>query len=121
HYRQPINWTEAGLREAKRTLDHWHEVSGDAAPGMMCADVLNPLANDLNTPKALAAMDELRAEAAKGSKGAAACLRTSAQLLGLLQQTGVVWSQWRPASLKLDEAKIKALIDARNAARKAKD
>ncbi|MGH6801293.1 MAG: cysteine--tRNA ligase, partial [Methylocella sp.] len=27
HYRQPLNWTEAGLREAKRMLDHWYELT----------------------------------------------------------------------------------------------
>ena len=33
HYRQPINWTAAGLREAKRTLDHWYALTADTAPG----------------------------------------------------------------------------------------
>jgi cysteinyl-tRNA synthetase len=121
HYRQPINWTEAGLREAKRTLDHWYEVAGDAPPGLMCADTVDGLADDLNTPKALAALHELRGEAAKGAKGAAACLKASAQLFGLLQQSRAEWSAWRPRSLQIDEAKIVLLIDARNAARKAKN
>jgi cysteinyl-tRNA synthetase len=121
HYRQPINWTEAGLREAKRTLDHWYEVSADAAPGMMCADVLESVADDLNTPKTIAALHELRGEAAKGAKGAASSLKASAQLLGLLKETPAQWAQWRPASLQLDEAKIRTLIEARNAARKEKN
>ncbi len=121
HYRQPINWTEAGLRDAKRTLDHWYEVSAEAAPGMMCADTLDALSDDLNTPRAIAALHELRSEAAKGAKGAASCLKASARQLGLLQQTSARWSEWRPASFKLDEAKIMQLVDARNAARKSKD
>ena len=25
HYRQPINWTVAGLREAQKNLDHWYD------------------------------------------------------------------------------------------------
>src|SRR5262249_54808237 len=95
HYRQPINWTEAGLREAKRTLDHWYEVSADAVPGMMCADVLDALGDDLNTPKAIAGLHELRAEAAKGAQGAAASLRASAQMLGLLHQPAASWAEWR--------------------------
>jgi cysteinyl-tRNA synthetase len=121
HYRQPINWTEAGLREAKRTLDHWYAVTADVAPGMTCADALDALADDLNTPKALAALHELRGEAAKGSKGAAACLKASAQVIGVLQHTSSDWAAWRPKSLAVDDAKIKSFIDARNAARKAKD
>jgi cysteinyl-tRNA synthetase len=121
HYRQPINWTEAGLREAKRTLDQWYALTADVEPGMTCADTLDALADDLNTPKALAALHELRGEAAKGSKGAAACLKASAQMIGVLQNTSSEWTAWRPKSMAVDDAKIKGFIDARNAARKARD
>jgi cysteinyl-tRNA synthetase len=121
HYRQPMNWTETGLRESKRTLDHWYALTADASPGLLCADVLDALADDLNTPKAIAALHELRGEAAKGRAPAAACLKASAQMLGLLRHTAVEWSTWRPASLAIDEARIDSLIAARNAARKAKN
>jgi len=121
HYRQPINWSEASLREAKRILDHWYALTAGVAPGMICADTLDALADDLNTPKALAALHELRAAAAKGSRPAAACLKASAQLLGVLQQTSADWAAWRPKSLALDDGKIKGFIEARNAARKARD
>jgi cysteinyl-tRNA synthetase len=121
HYRQPINWTEAGLRESKRILDHWHQLTADVPSGMLCADALGALDDDLNTPKAIAALHELRSEAAKGAKGAAACLKASARAMGLLQMSAAEWAAWRPASLTLDEAKIKSLVEARNGARKAKD
>src|SRR5437016_7001727 len=74
HYRQPINWSEAGLREAQRTLDHWYQLTADVAPGMLCADVVDALSDDLNTPKALAALPPLRPEAAKRARSAAAYL-----------------------------------------------
>jgi cysteinyl-tRNA synthetase len=121
HYRQPINWTSTGLAEAKRTLDHWYQLAGDAQPGMLCADVVDALADDLNTPKALAAFHELRSEAAKGSAGAAACLKASAQLMGLLQHGAAEWAAWRPAGVAIDEARVDRLIAERNAARKAKN
>jgi cysteinyl-tRNA synthetase len=121
HYRQPINWTEAGLREAKRTLDHWYALTADVAAGIGRADVLNALTDDLNTPSALTALHELRSEAAKGNKRAAASLKVSAQLLGVLQHTPSEWSAWRPKSLAIDDNKIETLIDARNAARRAKN
>jgi cysteinyl-tRNA synthetase len=121
HYRQPINWTASGLGEAKRTLDHWNQLTANAAPGMLCADVVDALADDLNTPKALAAFHELRSEAAKGSAGAAASLKASAQLMGLLQHSASDWAAWRPPSLAIDEARVESLIAARNAARKTKD
>ncbi|MGC1467096.1 MAG: cysteine--tRNA ligase [Pseudolabrys sp.] len=121
HYRQPINWTVAGLREAQRALDHWYAITGDAAPGYLCADALDALADDLNTPKAFAALHELRSEAAKGAKPAAACLKASAQFIGLMQKPAAEWAAFRPESLAIDESKVASLIDARNAARNAKD
>jgi cysteinyl-tRNA synthetase len=122
HYRQPMNWTEKGLAEARRTLDHWYALTRDAAANSpLCADAMEALADDLNTPKALAALHELRSEAAKGSRGAAACLKASARLMGLLQQRHVDWARWRPASMKVDEREVERLIAARNAARKAED
>lgn len=122
HYRQPTNWTEKGLEDARRTLDHWYELTADAPSGSpLCADVLQALEDDLNTPQAIAALHALRSEAAKGSKPAAACLKSSAQLMGLLQLNQDEWKAWRPASLSIDEHKVQTLIAARNAARKAKD
>jgi cysteinyl-tRNA synthetase len=122
HYRQPINWTEHGLAEAKRTLDHWYELTADAAEGApLCADVLEALEDDLNTPQAIAALHALRSETAKGARPAAACLRASARLMGLLQLDAAAWKAWRPPALAIDEAKVEALIAARNAARRVRN
>jgi cysteinyl-tRNA synthetase len=121
HYRQPINWTMTGLREAQKTLDHWYGLVADVAPGLLCADALAALGDDLNTPKALAALHELRTEAAKGSKPAAASLKASGQVFGLLQNSAAAWSAFRPASVAIDEVKIADLIEARSAARRAKN
>ena len=79
------------------------------------------MADDLNTPKAVTSLHELRGEAAKGSKAAASSLKACAQLLGLLQKTAAEWARFRPASLQIDENKVTALIAARNAARQVKD
>ena len=121
HYRQPQNWTATALRESQRTLDHWYELTADAAVGMMCSDVIGALADDLNTPKAIASLHELRAEAAKGQKAASASLKASAQFVGLLQQPAAQWASFRPASIALDENKVTTLIAARNAARQARN
>ncbi len=120
-YRQPINWTVTGLREAQKNLDHWYSLTANLQPGYLCADALDALMDDLNTPKALAALHVLRDEAVKGSKAAAACLKASAQLLGVLQGSAETWASFRPASITIDDAKVKDLINARNAARKSKD
>ena len=121
-YRQPLPWTEKAIADARRTLDHWYELTADAPDGApLCADVLEALEDDLNTPQAIAALHALRAEAAKGAKPAAACLKASARLMGLLQLDAAAWKAWRPAALAIDEARVEALIAARHAARKAKD
>ena len=121
HYRQPLNWTTNALRESQRTLDHWHELAAGAAPGILSADVTDALADDLNTPKAIASLHELRTEAAKGDTGACGSLKASAQLIGLLQQAAEQWANFRPASIAIDENKVTSLIAARNAARQAKN
>ena len=121
HYRQPMNWTLSGLRESQKSLDHWYKLTGDSAPGYLCADAVDALLDDLNTPKAFAAMHELRGEAAKGAKPAAAALKASAQLIGLLQLPPAQWLGFRPASATVDENKVVSLIEARNSARKAKN
>ncbi len=120
-YRQPINWTVSGLRDAQKNLDNWVALTGDSTPGYLCADALDALLDDLNTPKAFVALHELRGEAVKGAKPAAACLKASAQLLGLLQVSASDWASFRPASITIDEGKVVNLIEARNAARKAKN
>ena len=120
-YRQPINWTIAGLREAQKNLDHWYDLTADVEPGYLCADALGALLDDLNTPKAFAALHDLRGEAAKGVKPAAASLMASAQLIGLLQLPATKWATFRPASLSIDENKVISLIEARTAARAEKN
>ena len=120
-YRQPINWTVAGLREAQKNLDHWYDLTADAEPGYLCADALGALLDDLNTPKAFAALHDLRGEAAKGVKPAAASLKASAQLIGLLQLPATKWAAFRPASLSIDENKVVSLVEARTAARAEKN
>jgi cysteinyl-tRNA synthetase len=121
HYRQPINWTHTGLREAQKALDHWYALTADVAPGHLSEDALEALADDLNTPRAFAALHELRADASKGATDRAASLKATAQLIGLLQHDAQDWASFRPASVAVDEAAVTAMIDARTAARAAKN
>jgi len=121
HYRQPMNWTLAGLREAQKNLEHWYGLTDDATPGYLCADTVDALLDDLNTPKAFAALHELRGEAAKGAKPAAASLKASAQLIGLLQLSQGQWTAFRPESAAVDETKVVSLIEARDTARRTKN
>jgi cysteinyl-tRNA synthetase len=121
HYRQPLNWTREGMKEAWRILDHWQDLTADAEPGLACADTQAALEDDLNTPKAIASLHELRAAAARGARGAAASLKASAQMIGLLEVPAADWRAWRPSTLDIDETTVEQLIVARTEARKCKN
>ena len=124
HYRQPLNWTAEGVREAKAILDRWYKVTagaGDVTGDDVPADVAAALLDDFNTPQALAVMHGFNSEAQKGSEDAARALKASGQLLGLFGQSAEEWAAWRPQSSAIDDAQVEDMIAARNAARKAKD
>ena len=108
-------------RGAKDTRSLVHTDRRRFAGGSLCADALDALIDDLNTPKALAALHELRGEAVKGAKPAAACLKASAQLIGVLQESADAWAAFRPASVAVNETEVTKLIMARNVARKEKN
>jgi cysteinyl-tRNA synthetase len=121
HYRQPIDWTLKALEEAESTIDTWYEIVGDAGPGVFCADVTNALLDDLNTPRAIAALHELRRPASEGSPGARASLRVGANMLGLLTRTAQDWIGQQQRLIKVDREIVDERISAREAARKAKN
>ena len=79
HYGKPMDWTDTKAREAEKTLRKWREISAAAdAPGTVDVAVVKALGEDLNTAGAITALHGL------ASKGDAAGLRASAELLGLL-------------------------------------
>ena len=111
HYRQPLDFTREGLREAKRTLDRWYRVAGGAtADGEAAGGVIAALHDDLNTPQAVAALH--------GMTGDPGRLLAGADMLGLLRQDADNW--FRDETLG-PSAGIEALLDQRVIAREAKD
>ncbi len=123
HYAKPFNWTQDGVRDAKKTLDQWYAVTADVDPSVVDAEIVAALADDLNTPKAIARLHALRALAAQGDKDAAAGLKASLQeLFGLVLQDPAAWAEWRPAgSSEVDESAIQAIVNERLDARNNKD
>ena len=124
HYRQPIDFTKAGIAEAKRELDRWYKIidtiSTDGTE--VASSVIEALCDDLNTPKALAELHSL-ANSRVGKSGqlqleAKQVFLASAQFLGLLQHSPIEWFKWTPANAaQVDEVAINALIAERNEAR----
>jgi cysteinyl-tRNA synthetase len=117
HYRQPIDWTVKALEEAEATLDRWYDAVGDVKTnGEPDSDVLNALTDDLNTPEAVARLHRLGGQASAPER-----LKTSANLLGLLQQPRSERQAIALSETKIDAAEINAIVAERAQARAALD
>ena len=132
HYRQPLDWSAGGLAQAKRSLDRLYATLRDLedAPDVGApADLLErfeaALDDDLNFPGAIAELFQLAKAARRATYTAdraayKAALREAGDLLGLLQADPAVWLE-QPSGDDEDIAKIERLVEARHAARLAKD
>jgi cysteinyl-tRNA synthetase len=112
HYRQPIDWTLKSLEESWRILEGFFNNSGavHAEPGKFSGAVRDALADDLNTPKAIAELHALDRPGAQNELG---------ETLKALGFTGNLASPQAEAAV--DETTVNALITARLDARKAKN
>jgi cysteinyl-tRNA synthetase len=87
HYRQPIDWTVAALRENQKVWASIGNLIRDHAEAEEYDDdFLSALRDDLNTPAAFARLFELRDAAAAGDESAAQKLRKAFKLLGFLRE-----------------------------------
>jgi cysteinyl-tRNA synthetase len=134
HYHQPFDWTAEGLTRAKAALDRLYtalRLAEDVEPegrDTVPTPVLAALEDDLNTPLAISHLHELagvlnKAEDSAERARAKGALLAAGDVLGVLQSSPESWFRWAPRTAEsgMDEAEISALIDARLAARKAKD
>jgi cysteinyl-tRNA synthetase len=130
HYRQPINWTHERLLESLRTVSKWYDVMcggsmqlhehGSAYYRSLShtrppEDFMAALADDLNTPSAISRLHALAQNPWQ--------LFGSLDLLGLIDDN-IVASRQSIVQRRLtveQESRVETLIDARTAARKAKD
>ena len=129
-YRQPLDWSEALIEQAVRTLDRLYGSLRDLeAVTAEVADAPPPrspaaVCDDINTPAALAEISRLAGEA-RNAADAGERSRLKGELLaagaalGLLQQAPAAW--FARGSAAGDDARIQALIDERAAAKKARD
>ena len=140
HYRQSLSWDDRLLEQSQRSLDslyravrHAEETAGvslgnstqfrDATLSEGSDAVISALADDLHTPRALAAMHELASEIVSNDdseKLEAQCkeLLHGGWLLGILTSDQNDYFQ---SSSEIDEEEILRLIDARKDARSARD
>lgn len=109
-YSEPLDWTEKLLADAQKTLDALYRklAAEPEATGIVPAAFVDALADDLNFPKAVAQLHT----------ASAAELRAMGALLGILQQSPETWFKGEAGD---DSARIESLIEARKAAKAAKN
>ena len=106
HYRQPLEWSSQLVAQCKATLDRLYRAAEDGEDDDVDEGVLDALADDLNTPLALARLSAI-------DNGAR--LKASAALLGLIGESRSEWFQGG-AEIGIDD-----LIAARAEAKKNRD
>ena len=112
-YRQPVDFSRDGVIQAKKQLDKWYKITKGVEPTVVSDAVLDALRDDLNTPKAIMALNKLsKNENRKGE------LLASAQLLGLLEST---IEKRLMGSLKINPEKIEDKILERTIAKMDKN
>jgi cysteinyl-tRNA synthetase len=118
-YRSVLDFSDAGLAEARDSMDRFYRAvqqTPPAADGAMPDAFVAALCDDLNTPAAIAELHVLAGQALAGDAKASAALKAAAGLLGVLQLEPAAWFRG-PG----DVTAITAAIAARVAARKARD
>ena len=127
HYRSPLNYSDVHLADARAALKRLYTAL-DAVPAAdVVIDWSNPFAarfkaamdEDFGTPEAVAVLFELASEVnrTRNAQGAG-LLKALGGVLGLLQGDPKAFLQ---AGSSLDDAAIQAQIDARAAAKQAKN
>ncbi len=131
HYRQPLDWSDALVEQSVRTLDRLYgtlrdlgDVDATAGDGDIPAAIEAALEDDINTPAALAELAGIAAAARKAATPeeratAKRTLLAAGRALGLLQQDPAAW--FARGTDADDDARIQALVEERNAAKKARD
>lgn len=117
HYRQPLNWTADNLNQAIKTLDKWYDILATTPQTLDKPHdkVVAALADDMNTPLAIAALHKI-------AKDHPQELAASARLIGFLNETADTWRHHRHAKHNnVPEQVIDNLIRERNDARANRD
>jgi cysteinyl-tRNA synthetase len=140
HYRSPLNYSDQHLEDARHALTRLYTALKTWEVEAGAVDWSNPHASrfreamddDFNTPEALAVLFELAGELNRSpSHEQAVLLKSLGAVLGLLQRPAIQFLQGRfgPVSAPLgahgesgiDPVRIESMIEARAAARKAKN
>lgn len=131
HYRQPLDWSDSALQQARATLDGYYNLLRDLADvpiasGGNAPEIEAALLDDLNTPAAFAALAKL-ADAARAAttpderSAAKAALLAGGEWLGLLQLDPEAWFKQTTGGVELDTDEIDRLVGERTIAKKSRN
>ncbi len=127
HYRQPLNWTSDTIEQSGNFLDRLYHILKDLEnvetleSSELPEEILAPLCDDLNTPKALAALNALaKKAAAQKTPELKGKLLAAANLLGILQKPPKEWLGYGE-SHTIDAKEIDNLLQERQEARQNKN
>ncbi|NDF65557.1 MAG: cysteine--tRNA ligase, partial [Betaproteobacteria bacterium] len=127
HYRSPLQYSDAHLNDARASLKRLYTALASVPPAPIALDWSIPEAarfkaamdEDFGTPEAVAVLFDLASEVNRShSCELSGLLKALGGVLGLLQADP---QQFLQAGVSLDEATIQSRIEARAAAKKAKD
>jgi cysteinyl-tRNA synthetase len=128
HYRQPMDWTETGLQQAKQNLDRLYTALKACdlkdEMGEVDSSVMEALKDDLNTPLAIARLHDLATSINKSSDEKekirlGGILKVSGGMLGILNKDPHSWFQDIKQGLGSEQIELE--IKARQDARERKD
>ena len=128
HYRSPLNHSDVHLNDAKGALTRLYTALKGSPANSAEVDWNEPHAqrfiaamdDDFGTPEAVAVLFDLANEVNRGRRELAAQLKALGGTLGLLQRDPQAFLQ-AGGGAELSDAAIQAKIEARLAARKARD
>jgi cysteinyl-tRNA synthetase len=126
HYRSPIDWTLRGMEESAKTLDEWYAMSeisrSPVDSNQVHPSILEALGDDLNTPRAIAELHQLRNKAVHGEGEAfLRSLVASLKFMGLLGTSASDWASRKQSKSGVDSTIVEALLLKRRDARTQKN
>lgn len=130
HYRSPLNYSDAHLDDARRSLDGLYFALRDVPPVPVVIDWANDFAarfaaalnEDFDSHGAIAVLFELASEVNRQRSGElAGLLKALGGVIGLLEREPMAYLRGGAKADGLDEAAIEAMIADRAAAKKARN
>ena len=133
HYRQPLDWSVNAIEQSKAVLDRLYTVLHNAeckrenvsvVKDAVPQEFMDALCDDLNTPKAMAVLNEYAKKTGKGgTEKDIASLYAMGDMIGVLQNDPAQWLGYDAyeGAGQGDADHIEGLLTARQEAKKAKN